>query len=132
MILKFNFAKDQKLIENKNMKKSLQQIEDYYIRKGLKDSKLRKALEFDEEYQEILAQRKMKLAKRFKIIAKEEKDYVLSTNQDYEILCKIKQLEKQKLSVVDIRLIKFIRTQLRQDWRTPIIELLNDLSERYK
>ena len=132
MILKFNFAKDQKLIENKNMKKSLQQIEDYYIRKGLKDSKLRKALEFDEEYQEILAQRKMKLAKRFGIISKEEKDYVLSTNQDYEILGKVKQLEKQKLSVVDRRLIKFIRTQLRQDWRTPIIELLNDLSERYK
>ncbi len=92
------------------MKKSLQQIEDYYIRKGLKDSKLRKALEFDEEYQEILAQRKTKLAKRFRIISKEEKDYVLSTNQDYEILGKVKQLEKQKLSVVDIRLIKFIRT----------------------
>jgi len=56
------------------MKKSLQQIEDYYIRKGLKDSKLRKALELDEGYQEILAQRKMKLAKKFKIISKEEKE----------------------------------------------------------
>lgn len=114
------------------MEKSLQQIEDYYIRKGLRDSKLRKALELDKEYQKILAQRKMKLARRFKVIAKEEKDYVLSTNQDYEILGKVKQLEKQKLSVGDRKLIKFIKTQLKQDWRTPIIELLNDLLKRYK
>ena len=114
------------------MGKSLQKIEDYYIKKGLSGSKLRKALESDKEYQKVLSDRKTRLTKKFKIISGEKKEYVLSTNQDYEILGKVKQLEKQKLSVVDRRLIKFIRTQLRQDWRTPIIELLNDLSERYK
>jgi len=72
------------------------------------------------------------LAKKFKITLKEERDYVLPTNQDYEILGKIKQLEKQKLSVGDRKLIKFIRTQLRQDWRTPIVKLLNTILKKYK
>lgn len=114
------------------MKKSFQQIEDYYIRKGLKGSKLREVLEGDEEYQKILAERKTKLARKFKITPKEEQKYVLSTDQDYEILDKIKQLEKQKLSVGDRKLIKFIRTQFKYDWRTPIMELLDNVLGKYK
>lgn len=114
------------------MKKSFQQIEDYYIRKGLKGSKLRKALESDKEYQEILAERKARLSKKFKITSREKQKYVLSTDQDYEILGKIKQLEKQKLSDEDKKLIKFIKTQLKDDWRTPIMELLNNILGKYK
>lgn len=114
------------------MGKSLQKIEDYYIKKGLSGSKLRKALESDKEYQKVLADRKTRLTKKFKIISGEEKEYVLSTNQDYEILDKVKQLERQKLSVCDRKLIKFIRTQLRQDWRTPIVKLLNTILKKYK
>ena len=114
------------------MKKSLQQIEDYYIRKGLSGSKLRKALEADKECQEIVAKRKARLTKKFKITQEEKKEYVLSTDQDYEILGKIKRLEKQKLSVEDKKLIKFIRTQFKDDWRTPIVKLLNTILKKYK
>jgi hypothetical protein len=46
------------------MKQSLQQIEDYYIRKGLSGSKLRKALEADKGYREIVAKRKVRLTKK--------------------------------------------------------------------
>jgi len=114
------------------MKKSFQQIEDHYIRKGLTGSKLRKALEVDKEYQEVLAERKTRLTKKFKTTPEEKEGYILSTDQDYEILGKIKQLEKQKLSDKDKKLVKFIRTQLKDDWRTPIIELLNNILEKYK
>ena len=114
------------------MKKSFQQIQDHYIRKGLKGSKLRKALEVDKEYQEILSKGKKKLTKKFKIISKDKERYVLSTDQDYEILGKIKQLEKQKLSNEDKKLVKFIRTQLKNDWRTPIMKLLDSILRKYK
>jgi len=114
------------------MGKSLQKIEDYYIKKGLSGSKLRKSLESDKEYQKVLSDRKTRLTKKFKIISGEKKEYVLSTNQDYEILGKVKQSERQKLSVCDRKLIKFIRTQLRQDWRTPIVKLLNTILKKYK
>jgi hypothetical protein len=114
------------------MKKSLQQIEDYYIRKGLSGSKLRKALEADKGYREIVAKRKVRLTKKFKITQEEKKEYVLSIDQDYEILGKIKRLEKQKLSVGDKKLIKFIRTQLKDDWRTPRVKLLNIILKKYK
>lgn len=114
------------------MKKSFQQIEDYYIRKGLKGSKLRKTLKVDKEYQEILSERKKKLTKKFKITLEDEKRYVLSTDQDYKILDKIKQLEKQKLGDEDKKLVKFIRTQLKDDWRTPIMKLLDRVLKKYK
>jgi hypothetical protein len=114
------------------MKKSLQKIEDYYIRKGFSGDKLRQALETDKEYQKILAERKRKLVKKFKIAPREKQRYVLSTDKDYEILGKIYRLEKLKLSPEDRRLIEFIRTQLRLDWRTPIFKLLNNLLKKYK
>ena len=114
------------------MKKSLQPIEGFYVRKGLTGSKLRKALENDKEYQEILTERKAKLAKKIKVAPKEKQEYFLSTDRDYKILDKIKQLEKQKLSAKDRGLIKFIRTQLRLDWRTPLIRLLDNMLKKHK
>ena len=114
------------------MKKSLQRIEDYYLKKGLSGDKLRKALERDKEYQRLLAERKRKLMKKFKITLEEKQKYVLSTDKDFEILGKIHQLEKQNLSQEDKRIVRFIRTQLQLDWRTPIIKLLEKLLKKYK
>lgn len=114
------------------MKKSLQDIEDYYIRKGLSREKLRRALENDKKYQKLLAERRNKLAKKFKITSDERRKYVLSTDEDYEILNKIHQLERKELSAEDKRIVKFIRTQLQQDWRSPVIKLLDKISKKYK
>lgn len=112
------------------MKKSLQKIEDYYIRKGFRGDNLRKVLEKDKEYQKILSERKKRLTQKFKINLKEKGKYVLSTDEDYEILGKIHQLEKRKLSSENKRIIDFIKTQLQLDWRTPIIKLLNNLLKK--
>lgn len=70
--------------------------------------------------------------KKFKITPKEKRKYVLSTDKDHEILNKIHQLERLKLSLEDKKLIRFIRTQLELDWRSPIIKLLDSLLKKYK
>ena len=113
-------------------KKSLQQIEDFYINQGLTGEKLRKAIESDRDYQEILKERETRLTKKFEITKEEQKKYILSTDQDYEVLGKIHQLEKLPLSPGDKRLINFIRTQLEADWRGPIFEVLDRLLKKYK
>lgn len=113
------------------MNKTLQEIEDYYIRMGFRGSRLRQVLEKDSKYQKLLSSRRKKLRKRFKITGKDEKRYVLSTDSDYEILNKIYKLEKKKLNNEDKRLVKFIRTQLEYDWRRPINELLDRLLKKY-
>lgn len=61
----------------------------------------------------------------------EKKKYVLKTEQDYEILAKIKQLEKKKLSTAEKELVTFLRTQLEEDWRTPMIKKLDALLKKY-
>lgn len=61
----------------------------------------------------------------------EKKKYVLKTEQDYDILRKIKQLEKKKLSNADKELVTFLRTQLEEDWRTPMIKQLDELLKKY-
>ncbi len=68
----------------------------------------------------------------FEVSSEERKRYVLKENRDYGILFKCKLLEKQKLSSTDRLLIKFIRTQLEDDWREPILRLLKKLLKKYK
>ena len=106
---------------------SLQKIQDFYESQGLKSGKLRKALEEDKEYQRILSERKASLRAKLKISKTEERKYVLSTDDDYEILSKIKQLEKSKLPKNDKEFVTFIKTQLEQDWRKPLLKRLNRL-----
>jgi hypothetical protein len=112
-------------------KKSLQQIEDYYINLGYKGEKLRKALAEDKEYQKLLKERKRKLDRRFKVALTEKKKYVLSTNTDFEILAKCKKLEKRKLTKEDKFLIKIIKAQLETDWRKSLLNTLNKLLNKY-
>ncbi|MBC8501133.1 MAG: hypothetical protein ISS25_03995 [Nanoarchaeota archaeon] len=113
-------------------KKSLQQIQDYYETLGYKGDKLRKVLDKDKEYQKIIKERKQKLTKHFKITKKEKKKYVLSTDEDFEILAKCKQLEKLKLTKDDKSLVEFLKTQLEDDWRKPLLKKLNNLLRKYK
>lgn len=114
------------------MKQSLQAIEDYYYRKGLRGSKLRRATEKDREYMRILKNRWSKLTKKFPVKTRDRKKYILSTDQDYEILSKIYELERNKLSDKDKALVRLIRTQLEHHWRTPIIAFLNQLVAKYR
>ena len=111
------------------MKKSLQGIQDFYVDLGYKGERLRGALLKDKEYQKLLRERKQKLAKRF--LDKTEKKYVLSTNQDFESLEKIKSLEKLRLTKEDNLLVKFIRSQLELEWRKPILKELDRISKKY-
>lgn len=114
------------------MPESLQRVEDYYTRKGLKGRELRKALESDRIYQKILSAREKALTKKFSISPKDKKRYMLSTDEDWEILGKIYQLEKKKLSSEDKNFVTFLRTQLEHDWRTPILQTLDDLLWKYE
>src|SRR3989338_5628290 len=111
--------------------RSLQVIEDYYYRKGLRGQRLRKATQNDREYMQILKRRWSKLTKKFLVRPIDRKRYVLSTDQDYEILGKIYRLERRKLSDKDKTLLKLIRTQLEHHWRTPILRSLNKLLRKY-
>jgi len=113
-------------------RKSLQEIEDFYINLGYRRDKLRKALAKDKEYQKLLKERKQKLTKRFKVTTSEKKKYVLSTDVDFEILAKCKQLEKLKLTKEDRVLVKLIKTQLERDWRNSLLKTLNKLLRKYE
>ena len=113
------------------MKKSLQVIEDYYYRKGLRGDKLRRATQNDREYVAILRKRWLKLTESFPVEAKDRKRYILSTDQDYQILGRIYELERKKLSDKDEALVKLVRTQLEHHWRTPILRFLNQLLKKY-
>ena len=113
-------------------KKSLQEIENFYVSLGYGVGRLRKALDKDKDYQRILKERKQKLTKHFKVTPMENKKYVLSIDTDFDILAKCKQLEKAGLSEEDRLLVEFIKTQLEHDWRKPLLEKLNEIIRRYR
>lgn len=62
----------------------------------------------------------------------EKKNYILNDKYDLVILSKIKKLEKKKLNKQDKITLKLIRTQLKKDWRSPLIKYLNKLLKKYK
>lgn len=114
-------------------RQSLQTIDDEYVRKGLRSEALRKAVEADSRHQQLIAERKQRLTVDRTIATSEEDNrYVLSTDQDYEILDKIHQLEARPFSDADHGLVRLIRTQLEADWRSPLIEKLNKLLGKYQ
>jgi len=69
---------------------------------------------------------------KVKIVDWERKKYPLKESEDVEILGKIHELEELPLSVEDKELVDFVRSQLEEDWRTPIFELLEKLLKKYK
>ena len=65
-------------------------------------------------------------------LTKEEKQkYKLPTDADLEILMKCKELEKSELSKEDAQLVELIKSQLEDDWRTPLLEELDRLLKKY-
>src|SRR3989344_276085 len=100
--------------------KTLQSIIDTYYERGLRGDTLRETLNKDEEYQHILSERKAKISKQFSIPREDLEKYVLSVDEDWEILSKIYELESKNLSTMDREIISFIRSQLEHDWRKPL------------
>jgi len=113
-------------------KQSLMEIEDFYIQRGYSGERLQKALKEDKEYQKLFMERKKKLSKQTKATFLEKKKYVLSTDTDFEILSKCKQLQKYKLMTTDKALVELIKSQLEDDWRKPLIQALNRLQRKYR
>ncbi len=66
------------------------------------------------------------------INASDRKNYSLREKKDTVILLKIKELERLNLPNKDKETVRLIKTQLRKDWRTPLILCFNKLIRRYK
>ena len=107
--------------------KTLQEIEDLYKNQGYRGDNLRKILLKDKEWLKLYKERQQKLTK-----STEQKKYVISINEDYEILKKVKQLEKNKLTKQDKFLVWLIKTQLEFDWREYLVQTLNKILNKYK
>ena len=116
---------------SEDMKKSLQEIQDFYENLGYSGDKLRKILLKDKDYTQILKEREQKLTKKIKIKKLEKRKYVMSTDVDYEILEKIKFLERRNLKKEDAVFVKFMRSQLERDWRKPLLKMLDKLLKKY-
>ncbi len=114
------------------MGKTLQNIQDFYKRLGYSGDGLREVLEKDKEYKSILKEKRSKLIKRLNLSKSEKRNYVMSTDHDFEIILKIRKLEKLGLSKNDAEFIKFIRTQLELNWSRPLIKKLDSLLKKYK
>lgn len=112
-------------------RQSLQRIEDFFLALGYEGEKLRRVLEKDKEYQKLLKERRHKLGKKARATSLEKKKYVLSTDEDFEILEKCKKLEKQKLAPQDKKIVKLIKSQLENEWRKPLVQSLNQLLKKY-
>lgn len=68
-----------------------------------------------------------------KISKWEKKKYLLPTKTDYEILEKIHSVEKIKNLNKDERaIIKFLRSQLKKDWRKPLLLILMEFLKNKK
>ncbi|MDD5040706.1 MAG: hypothetical protein PHY34_06195 [Patescibacteria group bacterium] len=61
----------------------------------------------------------------------DRKQYVLKTRQDEEILVTCKRLETMRLSKQDKRLVRFFKSQLLDDWRTPLKQEVKKLFKKY-
>lgn len=68
-----------------------------------------------------------RLTGKISLTKMEKKKYVMSTDQDYEILSKIKQLEKCDLNKQEKFLVRLVRTQLERDWRKWLIKELDKI-----
>lgn len=66
-----------------------------------------------------------------KITKLDRKNYVLGDNEDILILSLIKKLEKKRLNIKDKEIVRLIKTQLKKDWRSPLIYHLKKISKKY-
>ena len=108
---------------------SISEIQHTLIAQGLRGEKLRHAIGDNKEYQRIMKRRVSKLVTKNKKVSDK---YVMSVNDDFEIMNLIKQLEKKKLSKSDREVIKLLKTQLEHDWRLPLKSFLEKLMRKYQ
>ncbi len=73
----------------------------------------------------------MKPAKSFPLTKAEQRKYVMPTSEDYEILKKVKQLEKLKLTKEEKKVVRLIKTQLELEWRKYLLMALTKLLKKY-
>ena len=66
------------------------------------------------------------------ITPEDKRKYVLKEKKDYTILAKVKHLEQLTLSITDKKMVQLIKTQLKKDWRTPLLKYLSCLEKRYR
>ncbi len=69
---------------------------------------------------------------KIKITLTDKKRYALKIKRDEQILLTCKGLEKKKLSPTDQATVKLIKTQLKDDWRGPLVTKLNGLTKKYR
>lgn len=68
---------------------------------------------------------------KFLIKPRDKKKLRMDEKRDYQILKKVYQLEKRKLTREQKELVTFLKTQLEDDWRAPLIKYLNKLLKRF-
>ncbi len=113
-------------------KRTPQEIEDCYVNQGYTGEALRKILGSDREWLGLIAERRGKQAAQAPLTTSEREKYVMSTDKDYLILSKIKQLETLNLAREDKLLMGLIRTQLEHDWRGHLVRALDRLLRKYQ
>lgn len=109
----------------------MQGIEDFYFNLGYRSKKFHSALKNDKEYQKLLKEKKQKVSRTLKINPAGKKKYVLATDIDLEILSQRNNLLKQSPSESDEELIELIKSQLLDDWRSPLLKKLKSLFKKY-
>ncbi|OIP57332.1 MAG: hypothetical protein COX79_01155 [Candidatus Levybacteria bacterium CG_4_10_14_0_2_um_filter_36_16] len=65
------------------------------------------------------------------ISKRDREKYVLKEAIDEEILIKCKRLETTELNDQDKLLVKLIKTQLEDDWRTPLVKEIARVFKKY-
>ena len=73
----------------------------------------------------------MKKTARNQATKAEYNTYVLKEERDFEILQKCKALQEKNLDTCDARVICLIKTQLEDDWRTPLLKELKKTEKKY-
>ena len=68
---------------------------------------------------------------KYEITSEDEAPYVMPIGEDYAILAKVKEAESKNLSAEDKETVTLIRSQLLDDWRTPLLDKLNELLAKY-
>ena len=57
-----------------------------------------------------------------KLTSYEKRNYVMEDEKDFIILSKIRKLERKKLGKSQKEMVRLIRSQLKKNWRLPLIK----------
>lgn len=68
--------------------------------------------------------------KNFKIKPADKNRLLLEEKRDYEILGMIYELENRKLKKEQKELVKFLKSQLEDDWRKPLLGFVRKLTKK--